>query len=194
MKSAQEPPAAIAGQICAHLAERFPTSCEPAGNRGTPLRQCGLAEPAIDYWSRLDSGPARRSANAEALNHLARGLELLLRSDDPTLRNSRVASNVARPLPRATKGWSVDSVKRAYTRALQLCKESGFDGIPCLPCLVLWTWNFLRAALGEAQALAEHLVNTAENADDSVFKVLAHEALGFTLFARGTFAAAHRGA
>jgi tetratricopeptide (TPR) repeat protein len=55
----------------------------------------------------------------------------------------------------------------------------------------LWTWNFLRAALGEAQTLAEHLVNTAENADDSVFKVLAHEALGFTLFARGKFAAAH---
>jgi predicted ATPase len=55
----------------------------------------------------------------------------------------------------------------------------------------LWTWNFLRAALGEAQTLAEHLVNTAENADDSVFKVLAHEALGFTSFARGKFTAAH---
>jgi predicted ATPase len=55
----------------------------------------------------------------------------------------------------------------------------------------LWTWNFLRAVLGEAQSLAEHLVNTAENVDDSVYKVLAHEALGFTLFANGNFAAAH---
>jgi predicted ATPase len=55
----------------------------------------------------------------------------------------------------------------------------------------LWTWNFIRAALGEAQALAEHLVSTAENVDDSVHKVLAHEALGFTLFAHGKFAAAH---
>jgi predicted ATPase len=55
----------------------------------------------------------------------------------------------------------------------------------------LWTWNFLRAALVEAQALAEHLVNTAEHVDDSVYKVLAHEALGFTLFANGKFAAAH---
>jgi predicted ATPase len=35
------------------------------------------------------------------------------------------------------------------------------------------------------------LVNTAETLDDSVCKVLAHEALGFTLFARGQFAAAH---
>jgi predicted ATPase len=55
----------------------------------------------------------------------------------------------------------------------------------------LWTWNFVRAALNEAQALAENLVKTAENVDDSVYKVLAHEALGFTLFARGKFAAAH---
>jgi hypothetical protein len=37
----------------------------------------------------------------------------------------------------------------------------------------------------------EHLVTTAENVDDAVFKVVAHEALGFTLFARGKFAAAH---
>jgi predicted ATPase len=55
----------------------------------------------------------------------------------------------------------------------------------------LWTWNFVRGALGEAQTLAERLVNTAENADDSVYKVLAQEALGFTLFAHGKFAAAH---
>ncbi len=92
---------------------------------------------------------------------------------------------------RATKGWSVDSVKRAYTRALQLCKESGLDEHTLPAAFGLWTWNFLRAALDEAQALAEHLVNTSENADDPVFKVLAHEALGFTLFARGKFAAAH---
>ena len=55
----------------------------------------------------------------------------------------------------------------------------------------LWTWNFVHASLGEAQALAEQLLNSAENVDKSVYKVLAHEALGFTLFAQGKFAAAH---
>jgi predicted ATPase len=92
---------------------------------------------------------------------------------------------------RATKGWSMDSVKHAYTRALQLCKESGFDEHTLPAVFGLWTWNFVRAALGEAQSLAERLVNIAENVDDSVYKVLAHEALGFTLFAHGKFAAAH---
>ena len=92
---------------------------------------------------------------------------------------------------RTTKGWSSDSVKHAYTRALQLCRESGLDEHTFPAVFGLWTWNFLRAALPEAQALAEHLLNSAEKIDDSVCRVLAHEALGFTSFAQGRFAAAH---
>src|SRR5205085_12674427 len=45
--------------------------------------------------------------------------------------------------------------------------------------------------LSEAHAIAEQLVRTAENVEDLVYKALAHEALGFTLFARGKFPAAH---
>jgi class 3 adenylate cyclase len=154
--------------------------------------QAGLADPAIDYWLKAGQHAARRSANAEALNHLARGLELLPNIDDPMLRNKSellLQTSLGNSL-RATKGWSID-MKQAYTRALQLCKESGFDEHTFPAVFGLCSWNFVRAALSEAQALAEHLVNTAENTDDSVYKVLAHEALGFTLFARGHFAAAH---
>jgi class 3 adenylate cyclase/predicted ATPase len=155
--------------------------------------EAGLVQPAIDYWLKAGQQAARRSANAEALNHLARGLELVPNVDDPLLRNKSellLQTSLGHSL-RATKGWSIDSVKQAYTRALQLCKESGLDEHTVPAVFGLWTWNFLRATLGEAQALAEHLVNTAENADDPVYKVLAHEALGFTLFAHGKFAAAH---
>jgi class 3 adenylate cyclase/predicted ATPase len=155
--------------------------------------EAGLVESAIDYWLKAGQQAARRSANAEALNHLARGLELLPNIDDPMLRNKSellLQTSLGNSL-RATKGWSMDSVKHAYTRALQLCKESGFDEHTLPAVFGLWTWNFVRAALGEAQSLAERLVNIAENVDDSVYKVLAHEALGFTLFAHGKFAAAH---
>ena len=182
------------GQIARALEERFAdivaSQPEIVAHHFT---EAGLVEPAIDYWLKAGQQAARRSANAEALNHLARGLELLPNIDDPMLRNKSellLQTSLGNSL-RATKGWSIDSVKHAYTRALQLCKESGFDEHTLPAVFGLWTWNFLRAALGEAQALAEHLVNTAENADDSVYKVLAHEALGFTLFARGKFAAAH---
>jgi tetratricopeptide (TPR) repeat protein len=182
------------GQIARALEERFAdivaSQPEIAAHHFT---EAGLVERAVDYWLKAGQHAARRSANAEALNHLTRGLELLPNIADPTLRNKLellLQTSFGHSL-RATKGWSVESVKRAYTRALQLCKESGFDEHTLPAVFGLWTWDFLRAALGEAQALAENLVNTAENADDPVFKVLAYEALGFTSFARGNFPAAH---
>ncbi len=182
------------GQIARTLEERFAdivaSQPEIVAHHFT---EAGLVEPAIDYWLKAGQQAARRSANAEALNHLARGLELLPNMDDPMLRNKSelLLQTLRGNSLRATKGWSIDSVKHAYTRALQLCKESGFDEHTLPAVFGLWTWNFVRAALSEAQALAEHLVNTAENVDDSVYKVLAHEAIGFTLFAHGKFPAAH---
>jgi predicted ATPase len=152
-----------------------------------------LAEPAVGYWFQAGQQAARRSANAEALNHLARGLELLPKISNPIVRNKSellLQTSLGHSL-RATKGWSIDSVKHAYTRALQLCKESGFDEHTSPAMFGLWSWNFLRAALGEAQSLAEYLIDTAEHAGDSAYKALAQESLGFTLFARGDFAAAH---
>src|SRR5262245_668013 len=150
-------------------------------------------EKALHYWLEAGKQSAARSAHNEAVGHLKQGLKQISNIDNPMLRNKSellLQTSLGNSL-RATKGWSTDSVKHAYTRALQLCKESGLDEHTLPAAFGLWTWNFVHAALGEAQALAEHLLNTAEKVDDSVYKVLAHEALGFTLFARGKFAAAH---
>jgi tetratricopeptide (TPR) repeat protein len=182
------------GQIARTLEERFAdiVASQPE-IVAYHFTEAGLIEPAVDYWLKAGQHAARRSADAEALDHLRRGLKLLPSIGDPILRNKSellLQTSLAHSL-RTTKGWSVDSVKHAYTRALQLCKESGFDEHTLPAVFGLWTWNFLRASLGEAQALAEHLLNIAQDADDSAYKVLAHQALGFTLFAQGKLAAAH---
>ena len=150
-------------------------------------------EKALHYWYEAGKQSAARSAHNEAIGHLEQALKLVPNIDDPMLRNKSellVQTSLGNSL-RATKGWSTDSVKQAYTRALELCKESGLDEHTLPAVFGLWTWNFVRASLGEAQALAEHLLNTAAHADDSVYKILAHEARGFTLFAQGKFAEAH---
>ena len=181
------------GQIARTMEEKFPdivvSQPEIVAHHFT---EAGLVEPAINYWLKAGHLALSRSANA-AVGHLKQGLKLIPNIDDPMLRNKwelLLQTSLGNSL-RAIKGWSTDSVKHAYTRALQLCKESGLDEHTFPAVFGLWTWNFVRASLGEAQALAEHLLNTAENVDDSVYKVLAHEALGFTLFAQGKFAAAH---
>jgi class 3 adenylate cyclase/tetratricopeptide (TPR) repeat protein len=181
-------------QIACTLEDRFPdivaNQPEIVAHHFTTA---GLAKPAIDYWLKAGQQAARRSANAEALNHLAHGLELLPSIDDAILRDKMellLQTSIGHALL-STKGWSIDSVKHAYTRALQLCKRSGFDEHTLPAVFGLWSWNFLRAALGEAKSLSEDLVNTAENVNDPVYTALAHEAFGFTLFAQGKFTAAH---
>jgi class 3 adenylate cyclase/tetratricopeptide (TPR) repeat protein len=150
-------------------------------------------EKALHYWYQAGHQSAARSAHNEAVNHLKQGLKQIPNIEDPILRNKSellLQTSLGKSL-RAIEGWSTDSVKLAYTRALQLCKESGLDEHVWPAAFGLWTWNFVHAALDEAQALAEYLLNSAENVSSSVYKVLAREALGFTLFAQGNFAAAH---
>ena len=181
------------GQIAHKMEEKFPdivvSQPEIVAHH---FAEAGLVEPAVGYWLKAGNLALSRSANA-AVGHLEHGLKLIPRIDNPILRNKfelLLQTSLGNSL-RAIKGWSSDSVKKAYTRALQLCRESGLDEHTFPAVFGLWTWNFLRATLREAQALAEHLLNAAKNADDPVYKVLAHEALGFTLFGRGEFAAAH---
>jgi class 3 adenylate cyclase/tetratricopeptide (TPR) repeat protein len=181
------------GQIAHKMEEKFPdiivSQPEIVAHH---FAEAGLVEPAVGYWLKAGNLALSRSANA-AVGHLEHGLKLIPCIDNPILRNKfelLLQTSLGNSL-RAIKGWSSDSVKKAYTRALQLCRESGLDEHTFPAVFGLWTWNFLRATLREAQALAEHLLNAAKNADDPVYKVLAHEALGFTLFGRGEFAAAH---
>jgi predicted ATPase/class 3 adenylate cyclase len=149
-------------------------------------------EKAIHYWYEAGKQSASRSAHNEAVGHLKQGLSLLANIEDETLRNKSellLQTAMGNSL-RVTEGWGTESVNHAYDRALQLCKWSGAveQAFPAL--FGLWAWHFLRGA-GESRLLAEQLLNTAENVGESIYEVLARQALGFTLFGHGDFGAAH---
>lgn len=151
-------------------------------------------EKALHYWYEAGKQSAARSAHNEALGHLKQGLNLVSHIDDPRLRTkSELLLQMALGNSlRAIKGWSTEGAKQAYARAFQLCKESGFDEHTVPAVFGLYAWSFVRALLDEAQALAEHLLNTAANMSDPACKVIAYQAVGFTQFAQGNFVAAHR--
>jgi predicted ATPase/class 3 adenylate cyclase len=148
---------------------------------------------AVHYWYEAARRSAARSAHNEAVGHLRQGLKLIPNVEDGAVRNKSelLLQTALGNAMRSTKGWSIETARNAYTRAYQLCQESGFDGHTFPVVFGLWSWNFVHAALDEARSLAEHLLHTAENAADVNYEALAREALGFTLFARGQFAAAH---
>jgi class 3 adenylate cyclase/predicted ATPase len=181
------------GQIARVMEEKFPdiVASQPE-ILAHHFTEAGLAQPATNYWLKAGNLALSRSANA-AINHLEQGLKLIQGIDDPMQRDKfelLLQTSLGNSL-RTTKGWSSDVVKNAYTRALQLCKESGLDEHTFPAVFGLWTWNFLRSSLGEARGLAEYLRRTADGVGNRVYLVLAHEALGFSLFAQGDFASAH---
>jgi predicted ATPase len=182
--------AAIADALAREFPEVAQTQPEIVAYHYT---QASRYERALHYWYEAGKQSAARSAHNEAVSHLTEGLKLIPNIDNPMMRSKSellLQTSLGNSV-RATKGWSTESVKHAYTRALQLCKESGLDEHVVPAVFGLWSWNFVRASLHEAQALAEHLLNSAENGNDAVYKVLAHQALGFTLFARGKLGSAH---
>jgi predicted ATPase len=151
-------------------------------------------EKALHYWHEAGQQSAARSAHNEAVGHLKQGLKLLSNIDDTGLRTKSellLQTSLGNSL-RVAKGWSTEEAKQAYTRAFQLCKESGFDEHTVPALFGLWSWNFVRSLLDEAEALSELLLNTAANMSDPAYKVIAHQAVGFTLFIQGNFSAAHR--
>jgi class 3 adenylate cyclase/predicted ATPase len=154
------------------------------------FNEAGLVEPAVRYWLKAGHLALNRSANA-AVAHLKRGLSQIPSIEDQTLRRKLelLLQTALGNALQALKGWSTEEVKDAYTRALQLCEEIGLDH-DALPAIFgLWTWNFVRPSFSEARLLAEHLLRASEGIGDTGYKVLGHEALGFTLLAQGHFRA-----
>src|SRR5215469_3006030 len=128
------------GQIARTLEEKFPdivvSQPEIVAHH---FAEAGLVEPAIGYWLKAGNLALSRSTNA-AVAHLKQGLKQIPNIDDPLVRNKwelLLQTSLGNSL-RATQGWSTDSVKHAYTRALQLCKESGLDELTFPAVFGLW--------------------------------------------------------
>jgi len=179
------------GQIARTLELKFPEVVTSQPELvAQHFSEAGLVEPAIRYWIKAGHLALNRSANA-AVGHLNQGLAHIPSIEDEALRKKLellLQTSLGNSL-QALKGWSTEEVKDAYTRALQLCEETSLDQ-DALPAIFgLWTWNFVRPSFSEARRLTEHLLHAAEKIGDVGYKVLGHEALGFTLLAQGHFRA-----
>src|SRR5262249_16446298 len=87
----------------------------------------GLAAPATDYYRRAAERAMAASANADAIAHLTRGLELIDSLPESSERISREIDfrlALGNPLI-AIKGWASIETEAAYTRARELCAGAG---------------------------------------------------------------------
>jgi class 3 adenylate cyclase/predicted ATPase len=154
--------------------------------------EAGLIAQAIPYWQQAGQRAVERSAHAEAIAHLTRGLELLT-----TLRDTpeRVPQELLLQITLgvslvASRGWAAPEVGKVYTRAQELCGKMG-ETPQVFPVLWgLWVFYFVGAEHKTARELGEQFLSLAQRQRDLLPLVEAHGALGNTLFFLGEFAPA----
>jgi TOMM system kinase/cyclase fusion protein len=175
-----------------HIAQvveaRFPELCETQPELvAHHYTEAGLSGLAIPYWQRAGQRAGQRSAHAEAIAHLGKGLELLQSlPETPERARHELGVQVALgPALMVTKGWGAPEVEQVYARARALSQQVG-ESPELFPVLWgLWRFYLVRAEYQTARELGEQCLSLAQRVHDSALLLLAHLALGGTLYLVG---------
>ena len=170
------------------LEEKFPETKEIQPELiARHYTDAGLSEEAIPFWLKAGKRATERSAHAEAINHLNKGLELLKSvSSTPERFENELNFQVALGGPlRVTEGFAGTGVEKAYLRAMALCRKAGrTDRI--YPVLRGMSGIYLaRGELRKANGLGKQLMVLSQESNDSKHLVQAHYIMGASLFCLG---------
>lgn len=151
-------------------------------------------EKAVEYLVRAGDRAKRLFANDTAVLHFTRGLELLDRVSDGSVRADlelRLQVALAAPLI-AVRGHGAPEVEQLCQRAMQLGEQVGrpADVFPVIFGLVGF-----HTARGDFRTASEHaheLMRIAQSAGDQGLELVASFACGITLFYRGQLLAARQ--
>jgi transcriptional regulator with AAA-type ATPase domain/tetratricopeptide (TPR) repeat protein len=153
------------------------------------LTEAGLVVRAIGHWHRAGRHAIQRSANAEAIVHLTRALELLETQPDGALRAQQELTlqlSLMTALT-ATHGYAAPEVELMLARARALVE--GLEESP-ETFLVRWNlWRFYvsRAEFRAAEELTVRLLGAAERGGDVTATLNVRFAAGVTKFYLGEF-------
>jgi tetratricopeptide (TPR) repeat protein len=153
--------------------------------------QAGLAERAIAYYTRAGQRAVARSAMAEAISQLRKGLELLTSLPDAASRQRReleLQIALGRALI-AAQGYGVPEVGETYARARGLCEQ--LDRPPeIVPVLYGQCLHYIGAGLlRQARKIAADLLQAGEDRAVVAVSVLGHRLSGSICFNLGEFLA-----
>jgi class 3 adenylate cyclase/predicted ATPase len=149
-----------------------------------------LPERAIPYWLRAGEQARDRSANAEALVHFNKGLELVrqLPSTEPAIRSEIQLLTSLGPVVQATTGLASRQCEELYNRARDLCEKVGDSAQLFIVLVNLWLLTTQRGKLDSALRLSSQLLSTATERAEPDLVMQAHHSGWATYFFRGEFA------
>jgi predicted ATPase len=183
------------GRIADVLKEHFPriaaTQPELMAHH---LAQAGLPEQAIDYLRTAGHRAIQRSANAEAIGHLKRALDLLQSLPaDPD--RSRVALGLEVMLGQAMiagRGYAARETREVLLRAKTHINASTDPSQTFSVLYGIWACYYVGGEVDMQRAAAAEFLAEAERIGDQGAICLSHRALGTTYVQLGEFAAGRR--
>jgi class 3 adenylate cyclase/predicted ATPase len=149
--------------------------------------QARLIRKAVAYWLKAGELAIRRSATAEAISQLKKGLELveslpddLERADlELELRTALGGALIA------ARGFGAPEAGAAFAHARELCRQLGRPP-QLFPVLYgQYAFHLVRAELDRSLEIAEELLRAAQEQDETAPLVMGHRAVGFASFHRG---------
>jgi predicted ATPase len=149
--------------------------------------EAGCPKEAAGYWHRAGEHAGERSAYADAIAHLKKGLEMVLLLPETTERDElelELQFDLATSLI-VFKGYTAPEVEQAYARAYELCRQIGETPtlIPVLQGLRrLYSLRGDRGDIQKACELGEQLLALAREQNDTALLQEAHWALGQALY------------
>src|SRR5262245_31070885 len=145
---------------------------------------------AVRYLREAGTTAVLRSATADAVGYLTKGLEILNKlPESPTRDREELASLLTLgPALHALKGLGAGEAEQVFIRARDLSERTG-DTVPAFQAL--WGQWMVSAGLRRivpARRIGSELLALAERADDRSLRLQAHHAMWATSFWLGEFA------
>lgn len=182
-------------QVAELLEERFPETIETRPELvAHHYTEAACYGQAIRNWQKAGQRSIARSANAEAVDHLSRGLTLLKElPDTPERVEQELAMELALgPALVATYGYTDPKVGAAYDRAWELCQRIGDSPHAFIVLRGRQLHEMLAREVSKSRDLAEELLGLAEAEGNSALLVGGRQALAQTNFYLGDFIAAQK--
>ncbi len=142
---------------------------------------------ALVHWQRAGERAMQRAANAEAVVHLHKALQLCRELPQNAERSEQelhlhILLGTALVM---TRGYAASEVQSSYSRARDLCEQAGNTPQLFSALWGLWLFYQVRAELAQAREIAERLLLLAQEAQDLLMTVTAQGAMGATLTCLG---------
>ncbi len=154
--------------------------------------QADLSRDAVVYWHRASINAVERSANAEAIDHIGCGLDVLAKLPETGERMQKeLELQIALGAPLiGAKGYAAADVEHAFVRARLLCRKLG-DAPELFRVLSgLSSYYLIRADLDKAYEHEMQCLNIAQASDKTALLLQGHSWLGTILFYLNDMAAA----